>query len=76
MRNREDLRATNFSKAVSYRIIGTVVTIVAAWTITGDIRIAATLASIDSLIKTAAYFTHERAWGYINYGKMKVIQIR
>jgi uncharacterized membrane protein len=76
MRNRENFRAVNFSKAVSYRILGTVMTIFAAWTITGDMRFAAAIASIDFLIKTAAYYIHERAWGHINYGRVEVIRVR
>lgn len=56
-------------KALSWRIIGTVDTLLVSYFLTGEWLLASSIASIDFLTKLLLYFVHERAWNKINWGK-------
>lgn len=49
-------------KAVSWRIIGTLDTIVISFIFTGQIKIALSIGGFEVVTKMALYFLHERAW--------------
>ena len=49
-------------KALSWRVIATVITIITAWAFTGTVELALKIGFLDTLIKLAAYYFHERAW--------------
>lgn len=57
------------AKAVSWRVIGTLDTLLISYWLTGKVTIAASIASIDFVTKMFLYFFHERAWNKINWGK-------
>lgn len=57
------------AKALSWRIIGTLDTLLISYLLTGKISLAASIASIDFLTKMILYFFHERAWNMIKWGK-------
>ena len=56
-------------KALSWRIVGTIDTLVVSYVLTGEISIAASIASVDFLTKLVLYFFHERIWNKIKWGK-------
>ena len=56
-------------KSISWRIIGTLDTIVIAYFITGKVGMALTIGSIEFFTKMFLYFFHERAWNSIKWGK-------
>ncbi len=56
-------------KAVSWRIIGTMDTILISWIITGQVTMALTIGSIELITKMVLYFFHERLWNVIKWGK-------
>jgi uncharacterized membrane protein len=56
-------------KALSWRIIGTLDTLVVSYLLTGEIGLATSIASIDFLTKLLLYFFHERIWNKVNWGK-------
>jgi bifunctional enzyme CysN/CysC/sulfate adenylyltransferase subunit 1 len=58
-------------KAITWRAGGTVVTAFVAWIFTGSFDIAARIGILDSLIKIAAFYIHERFWIKLNFGKLK-----
>lgn len=58
-------------KALSWRVIATVVTFLTAWLLTGTVEIAAKIGLLDTAIKLAAFYGHERAWNKLNFGKIK-----
>ena len=55
-------------KAVSWRIIATVTTIIIAWFVFGDIKPALTIGGIEFVTKFAVYYFHERLWQTIPHG--------
>ena len=58
-------------KAVSWRSGGTVVTFIVAYVVTGEFGLAARVGILDTVIKLAAFYFHERVWHRINFGKLK-----
>ncbi|VAX16682.1 hypothetical protein MNBD_IGNAVI01-915 [hydrothermal vent metagenome] len=56
-------------KTFSWRITGTIDTIIISLLITGDLSIAATIGFIEIFTKMVLYYSHERVWNKINYGK-------
>ena len=56
-------------KALSWRIIGTLDTLVVSYLLTGELLLASTIASVDFLSKLLLYFAHERIWNRISWGK-------
>ncbi|ANW95050.1 hypothetical protein AXE80_01505 [Wenyingzhuangia fucanilytica] len=56
-------------KAVSWRVIGSLDTLIISWVATQDIKTATSIASIDLFTKMILYFFHERVWNAIKWGK-------
>ncbi|NIJ44399.1 putative membrane protein [Wenyingzhuangia heitensis] len=56
-------------KAVSWRVVGTLDTLLVSWYATGNLSMASSIASIDFVTKMILYFFHERAWNAIKWGK-------
>lgn len=56
-------------KSVSWRIIGTLDTILISWIVTGTLRLAFSIGLIELVTKMLLYFLHERIWNKINWGK-------
>lgn len=59
----------SIAKAVSWRIIGTLDTLLISYILTGKIALAASIASIDFITKMVLYFFHERLWNKVSWGK-------
>ena len=57
------------AKAISWRVIGTLDTLLISYLLTGKVAIAASIASIDFITKMFLYFFHERFWNNIGWGK-------
>jgi uncharacterized membrane protein len=57
------------AKAISWRVIGTLDTLLISYILTGKVALAASIASIDFVTKMFLYFFHERFWNKINWGK-------
>lgn len=56
-------------KTISWRIVGTVDTIVISYIITGTLALAFSIGAIELVSKMGLYFLHERAWNTIKWGK-------
>ena len=55
-------------KAVSYRITGTVTTILISWAITRQLKFALSIGFADVFIKILVYYLHERVWNRVKAG--------
>lgn len=49
-------------KTISYRIIGTISTIIITYLFTSDFTIAYSFGIVEILVKPFIYFLHERIW--------------
>ncbi|MBZ9728325.1 DUF2061 domain-containing protein [Salegentibacter sp. JZCK2] len=56
-------------KTVSWRIVGTIDTIVISWVLTEEIETALAIGSVELVTKMILYFGHERLWNMISFGK-------
>lgn len=56
-------------KSISWRIIGTMDTILISWLVTGTAKVAFSIGVVELFTKMLLYFFHERAWNAINWGK-------
>ncbi len=57
------------AKALSWRVVGTLDTLLVSFILAKDIKIAASIASVDFITKLILYFFHERVWNAIKWGK-------
>ena len=58
-------------KAISWRTVGTLDTIIVSYFITGSLVMAASIGSIEVITKMALYYFHERAWNKLSFGRVK-----
>lgn len=56
-------------KTISWRLVGTIDTIIISWFLTGQIKTALAIGSVELITKMILYFWHERVWNLIPYGK-------
>ena len=61
----------SITKAITWRTGGTVVTFGVAWILTRRFELAAQIGVLDTIIKLAAFYVHERVWNRLNFGKKK-----
>ncbi|QLE01763.1 DUF2061 domain-containing protein [Galbibacter sp. BG1] len=64
-----DKISRSIAKSVSWRIVGTIDTILISWFITGTISLALSIGLIELVTKMTLYFFHERLWERIKWGK-------
>lgn len=55
-------KSRHFAKAVSWRVLGTVDTMLVAWFVTGDPMTGVAIGSFEVFSKLILYYFHERAW--------------
>ncbi len=61
--------ARSIAKSISWRLIGTVDTIIISWIVTGTLAMAFSIGVVELVTKMVLYFFHERIWNNINWGK-------
>jgi uncharacterized membrane protein len=52
----------HISKAITWRIVGTIDTIFLGWFVTGDISMALSIGGFEVVTKMTLYYLHERLW--------------
>jgi len=59
-------------KTITWRLVGTIDTILLGWFITGDLSTGAKIGGIELITKMILYYAHERIWyKYIRLGSSK-----
>jgi uncharacterized membrane protein len=59
----------HIAKTITWRIVGTIDTIILSWIITGDLGIGMAIGGVEVITKMALYFLHERFWyKYVKFG--------
>jgi uncharacterized membrane protein len=59
----------SIAKSISWRLIGTLDTILISWIITGKVKVALSIGLVELFTKMLLYFFHERIWNQIGWGK-------
>jgi uncharacterized membrane protein len=70
--DRADKPIKSFMKSVSWRIVGTLDTIMISYFITGRVTVALSIGSVEVLTKTVLYYFHERLWAHIHKFKVNI----
>lgn len=66
-----DTNTRSIAKAVSYRILGSAVTGLIVFALTGKGGLSVGAGALDIVLKIGAYFVHERIWDRIDFGRAK-----
>jgi uncharacterized membrane protein len=61
----------SLAKAVSWRMTGTLDTFIISFIVSGQVKLAGTIAVTELLTKIALYYFHERIWAVIPWGRRK-----
>lgn len=61
----------SFIKAVSWRVTGTIDTMIVSFLVTGRLRLAISIGFVEVFTKIGLYYLHERIWNKISLGKAK-----
>ncbi len=61
----------SLAKAVTWRLISTLITFIASYIVTGSIKLAGSIIGIEATVKIFLYYAHERRWNRITWGKHK-----
>lgn len=62
------------AKAISWRTVGTLDTIIVSYFVTGNLVMAASIGSIEVITKMILYYFHERAWNRLKFGTVKQVE--
>lgn len=68
-RNYSEKPLRSIMKSISWRMIGTIDTILISWLITGEVTLALSIGIIELFTKMVLYFFHERLWNAVKWGK-------
>ncbi|HEY5674981.1 MAG TPA: DUF2061 domain-containing protein [Malonomonas sp.] len=66
-----DSTKRSLAKALSWRLLATLITTAIVYALTGKGEFAATIGIADTVFKFFIYFGHERLWNRIPYGRKK-----
>ena len=61
----------SFFKAISWRMTGSIDTMVISYLITGKLKWALTISGVELFTKVGLYYVHERVWEKLNFGRVK-----
>lgn len=63
-----ETKLRSFIKGISWRLLGTIDTIIISFILTGKIKTALSIGGIELFTKIILYFFHERIWLKIKFG--------
>ena len=68
-RNYSEKPLRSVLKSLSWRLVGTMDTILISWLITGKVSLALSIGVVELFTKMILYFFHERIWNAVKWGK-------
>lgn len=66
-----DKKYRSIVKALSWRLIGTLDTVIVSFLITGSLKMASSIGAVELFTKMILYYGHERVWNKITLGRVK-----
>ncbi|HEY5043146.1 MAG TPA: DUF2061 domain-containing protein [Verrucomicrobiae bacterium] len=66
-----DKHYRSFVKAVSWRLTGSMDTLIISFLITGKLKWAFTISGVELFTKVGLYYVHERIWEKLSFGRVK-----
>ena len=62
-------RKRHILKTITWRIVGTLDTMILSWIITGSLKVGLAIGGVEVITKMVLYYFHERAWyKFSNFG--------
>ncbi len=58
-------------KAVSWRVTGTIDTMIVSYLVTRQVKLALTISAVELVTKIILYYGHERVWEKLSFGRVK-----
>ncbi|TQD40749.1 DUF2061 domain-containing protein [Haloflavibacter putidus] len=68
--NRKISQKRHIAKTITWRVVGTIDTILITWLVSGDIMIGLGVGSSETISKIILYYLHERLWVRVNLKKL------
>ena len=68
----KESRLRSVVKGITWRIVGTIDTMIIAFIITGKFKMALSIGGIEVITKIFIYYLHERVWMKIKWGKQQM----
>ncbi|AZQ43551.1 DUF2061 domain-containing protein [Nonlabens ponticola] len=65
----QDSTVRSIVKSVSWRVIGTIDTVLISYFLTGEINTAFAIGGVELITKMVLYVAHERVWNCIKFGR-------
>ena len=59
----------SIAKTITWRILGSLDTLMLSYFFTGNFVIAGSIASTEIITKVILYFFHERGWAHLKWGR-------
>ncbi len=66
-----DRHRRSVAKALSWRILASMVTLITAYLVTGSTGWALAIGAWDTLLKLILYYLHERGWEFLTFGRQE-----
>ena len=66
----------SLTKALSWRVTGSIDTMLLSWLFTGDMAIAAAIGLTEVVTKMVLYYLHERVWNRIPLGRQSAERVQ
>ena len=63
-------RSRSIAKTISWRVLGSLDTLLLGYIFTGSLALAGSIASTEVITKVALYYFHERGWAHVKWGRM------
>lgn len=70
--NAGDKRVRSIAKGVTWRMVASGTTMALVYIATGSLETMATVGAFEITLKLMFYYTHERLWGAVKWGKLGV----
>ena len=61
----------SIAKALSWRVTGTLDTVVVSYFVTGKIGLALSIGFVELFTKIGLYYVHERVWNRVAFGRVQ-----
>lgn len=74
--DRADKPVKSVMKAISWRIVGTVDTMIISYFITGKLTLALSIGGVEVFTKIVLYYLHERLWAHIHRINLKFLKLK
>lgn len=68
----KDTNKRSIVKGISWRVVATTTTVIIVYVFFGRLDLAIAAGVLETILKVALYWAHERAWFKINWGRKKI----